>query len=53
MINVEFFMADGTSTTVYDVHPASQQQPVKIPVDAVSLTIWLGTRVQTREDTPA
>ena len=45
MINLEFKRADGSRVSmVYDVHPASQKQPVLIPEGATCITVWLGTR---------
>jgi hypothetical protein len=47
MINLQFVFPDGDSVMAYDVHPASQDQPIRLPAGAVSVVVWLGTRAVT------
>lgn len=44
MINLEFHLADGTSVIVYDVHPRSQEVAIGVPLNTVSVRVWMGTR---------
>jgi hypothetical protein len=44
MINLQFHLPDGSTVMAYDVHPASQDEPITIPDGATAVTVWLGTR---------
>jgi hypothetical protein len=44
MINLRFTLRDGATVMIYDVYPASQEEPVVIPDDAVSVSVYMGIR---------
>lgn len=44
MINVMFIFPDGHQEMEYDVHPKSQDEPIPLPLGAISFVVYLGTR---------
>lgn len=44
MINLRFELEDGSAAMIYDVFPDSQAEPVRVPKDASSVSVWLGVR---------
>jgi hypothetical protein len=44
LINLRFTFPDGDAVMAYDVHPASQAEPIPIPAGASGVAVWLGVR---------
>lgn len=42
MINLQIWLTNGEHVMLYDVHPRSQDEPIPLPADAVSVVVWLG-----------